>query len=151
MIIPVRLFASCLEINISRRKANYVNASVPLFLPDPHLSHDLFSIGSHQNIIEMNRYDRITEKCPEQTEEWISTLWKLFLAFTCSLSTKVKVVCMSAKYPTILRVHRATCLQLMLYGSLTFKVLFSLIHIYIHTHMHIYLYTHTLVRSPHTG
>ena len=113
---PVRLFTSCLEINISRRKANYVNASLPLFLPEPHLSHYLFSIGRHQNIIEMNTYDRITKKCPEQTEEWISMLWKPFLLFSCSLSMKIKVVYVSAKYPTILKVRRATSLQLVLYG-----------------------------------
>lgn len=116
MTVPVRLFASCLEINTFRRKASYVNASLTLFLPEPHLSHYLFSVSSHQNITETNRYDRFTEKRPEQTEEWISTLWKPFLQFSCSFSMKIKVVYMSAKYPAILRAHRATFLQLILYG-----------------------------------
>lgn len=84
MIIPMRLFASCLEINISRRKANYVNASLPLLLLEPHLSHYLFSIGSHQNIIEMNRYDRFIKKCPEQTKDWISTLETVLTVFLLS-------------------------------------------------------------------
>jgi len=74
MIIPVRLFASYLEIYISRRKENYVNAALTFFLLEPHPSHYLFSINSHQNIIEMNKCDRFTKKCPQQTEEWTSTL-----------------------------------------------------------------------------
>lgn len=36
IIMSVRLFASCLERNIFRRKTNYVNAGLPLFLLEPH-------------------------------------------------------------------------------------------------------------------
>lgn len=146
MIILVKLFVSCLEINISRRKANYVNATpLPLFLLEPHLSHYVFSISSHPNITEMNRYNRFTEKCPEQTEEWISTLWKPLLLFSCTLSMKIKVVYMSEKYPVILRVHRATSLQLTLYGKVLHSRLSSLQCIDIDTYTCIYV--HTLVRS----
>lgn len=146
MIIPGRFSASYLEINISRRKANYVNAalppssagtwSIPLSFqyqqsPKCHWNEQIWQ--GHQEMPKAN------QRVDFHTVKTILTI--LLLSFyenqSCLYVCKVSHYFASPQ-SNPLRAHLS-------WQSPTFKFLFSLIHIYIYRH--IYMYTYTLLIS----
>lgn len=72
--------------------------------------------------------------------------WDPFLLCPCSLSTKIKIVSKSVKYPAVSWVHRAISLQLILCGGVLHSR-FSLLWQKYSLHVHKDVRTHTEVRS----